>query len=325
MAARLSAERLLGDLASLRQASHASACESAAASGEAARLAAQVVGLEGERRALRLEVERLRRRCAELEGANATLSPLLDETQRNLQDAIGRDRMLSVRAVKCQLAASEAENIVIQTKTQMNDKVWQLKRLQTALAAKDEEAAALREEVDGQKSQLRTEKLTRLEADCGDLTARHAQERDARQLAESKVVKLEARIQEYQEALNSAAAREAALSAELDVQSSGRRRLEAVNHRLRLDLQEVVSQAVRGGERPYYIGSSAGALAADGWAESPSAAAGDVAASKLPDARGWPRSPQTPSTRQSPKGDLLDVRQKGLDRIDLLMREPRGL
>lgn len=355
-------DQLMGDLAASRLGQHAAEVQAVAADDESERMAGQVIHLEADRRALRVEVERLRRKSFELEKANTTLAQLLEEAQLNLKEALGRERLLGRSSVERQLAAAEAENKTLVARNEADGVRVGIRGLERALAAKDAEAESLVEELRAARARRGESDSAeaRLQMEVRQLSGSRTADKEAKEGAEARAAAFEARLWHCQEALHAAAAREAALSAEVDLQKTGRLRMEAINRRLRLDMQEVMAQAVRGGERPYYFGSNSPAIDPVGCFNS------FAAAGSMPLGAGGggghggsggtePRLPSSPSSRQKdrrlvpgmqetlsatsprcrpPSGpagvaaappwgcSILDTREQALDRIDRLFQAP---
>lgn len=299
--------------------------------------------MEADRRVLTLEVERWRRRCFGLERANATLDPLLNEAQMRLEASCAHERRVGMNLINEKLGKAEQEKEIIRVLNDFTEAKFRIQKLESALADKDTDIDALRE-------QLRAEAAKTLGmAGRAQLACRGAEdasapalarERECRGRAEDKVVQHEARIQQYQESLHAATAREVALTEEVKVGRSIRQSLEDANRRLRLDLQEVLSQAVRGGERPYYMGCNA----AEGVYDPKAPPLDDASPPRRPASgrstarRSWgtaaaggedsaaagrpPLSPKTPRRAcTAGKRAVLDDRERVLNRVDDLLRE----
>lgn len=250
------AEQLLGELAGARLGQRAAEVDVLAADQEAANLAGYVVTLEAERRALRQEVERLNRRVQELEQNQRALDQICEEAQRGHAQAVSREKVLALRDLDRQLNAAQAENTSLRCRAEVNSKQWEVEGARRILATTEAEVSELKEALRAERSTSYKKDLDQARQEIARLEVAEQNEKKGREMAEDRARILEVHVDKLEQNIRSTTAREVALRAEVQVQREQRDSSEAVSRRLRLDLQEVTSQAIRGGERPYYTGCS---------------------------------------------------------------------
>jgi len=252
-------EHLRGQLAVANRRVSAAEAETRSNESERVRLLDQIVTLEADRRTLRQEAEHWRHCCLKVEKECANLALREDVAQGELRDAHVRERDLAVKSIEKRIAATEAENIQARSSAEAMGYAFEVDRLSKALNAKEAEVRSLRAEL--QETRVLRDAsdtaLKRLEDQHVHVTTHRDLDLQALRDTHRRASSLESQVESLHEALRAAAAKEADLASEAAAHHSRCVRLEEANKRLRLDLQEAISQAVRNGEIPFYAGGPA--------------------------------------------------------------------
>lgn len=323
-------ETLKGTVASMRLRVNSAEAATKQAEAERLRLIDQVVALEADRRNLQQEAERWRRKCLELEQECTALSVREDGAQVQLREAHTRERQLAVKSIESRLAAAYAENEQMQAQSQARAYNWDAQRLLRELEAKVAELEKMRGELEEDRTQIEKLRaaLELVTKDREAIVAEREEQREALVEAAKRHGALEARVYDLEGLLNASHRKQTDFMEEVQ---SGRlkcHRLEEANSRLRVDLQEAIAQAVRGGEKPFYsagrgkvedlpgLFTSSGALKLSAnESVSPRSPASDPVSLRSPKSRlDYPKSAHARQLR----GKVLSARGEALDTIDRL-------
>jgi len=203
-------------------------------------------GREAQQRGVQQDVEYWRQRCLVFESECATLAVREDTAQAQLREALCRERNLAVENIEGRILCTQAENLQAKAQAEARANTSQSQQLEAKLLAKNAEVDSLRDEVcnaraRGEASRVEAESLqAQLRAFLGERVF----ESEALIDAEHKQAVLQDRIKSLEAALQAASTKHAVLAQEVAKNGTETWNLEETNRRLRLDLQEAVSQAL---------------------------------------------------------------------------------
>lgn len=258
-----SPEGLRAELAAARRGLHAETLNAQWAEADRAGLVDCIVRLEAEKRALQQEASEWRARYLELERVRAALAAQECEAQDSLLHAHVSSRHVAARDIASRIAATEARNGELRARADAVGALGRAGRLeeQWTLALAESESHKQELEEARRLGEISRAEVKRLEQ--GNL----ALQADAQLLKESQlesdglIARLELRAQTAEARLLEVQQREATLVRVAAEEQARMDCLEDVNHRLRLDLQEAISQAVRTCETPFYSDTNRPAIA----------------------------------------------------------------
>mmetsp|Transcript_126280 Transcript_126280/g.252290 ORF Transcript_126280/g.252290 Transcript_126280/m.252290 type:complete len:344 (-) Transcript_126280:50-1081(-) len=248
------AEWLRGDLSAAKAQVWTAEIEERCLETERSRLAERIVVLEAENRRLRQEADQWRQRCGDLEQECHTLRMYRDSSEDAQEHAWLQEKDLGAKRVAGQLAAAEAENARLRAEDECQNEKVQNARLSQELHERIDDINKLKQELLETLGREEVGRITvaQLEAAIQAAVNDRDQHCEARQDAQQRLAAAEAQAKNYHSAVGEAAAALTSMASEADKQNNRSRRLEEANQKLRLDLQEMTDQALRGGELPFY-------------------------------------------------------------------------
>jgi hypothetical protein len=252
-----SVEVLKGELHVEKQKAFAARREANDLETERQKLVAQVVNLESQRRKLLQESDHWRERCLGFEKECANLATQEDVVHAKLREATTREKAFAVKTIESRITHAEMENAQAKAQSEAAQLTWQCQQLESKLGAKSAEVDSLRAEV----VNLRTASETRRREREG-FTVQMRDVQDDRDMHKEGLVEaqrrqgvLEERASCLESALQASTAKQAEFAKEVAKRQEEAFSMEETNRKLRMDLQEAISQAVRSGEVPFYSGS----------------------------------------------------------------------
>mmetsp|Transcript_53360 Transcript_53360/g.114688 ORF Transcript_53360/g.114688 Transcript_53360/m.114688 type:complete len:315 (+) Transcript_53360:75-1019(+) len=308
-------ERLRGDLASAQLGRFSAELDSTTDRVELHRLIDHSVALEAELRASRREAETWRLRYRDLEQEFLAYTAKEDATRQELNETRRRERELSIEAVERRIAGAEEENKEIRFQAEARAKACEAAQLSAALSESEREACILREELEQLREVVAKSSANGAEASESVEEAARRRSGTAGSAAEVEAASVEAarHVEAALAALTVAERKEANMARELEAERVRSVSLDEANRRLRLDLQEMIAQAVRTGEVPFYAG---------GAGHNVEACLVPLRGESLPPSPPWtPPLLSKSDARQAhhqAKREVFDGRQRALDRIDQL-------